>query len=253
MEDSRALESSSFFIRRARMGRTIYKDEDLIGKTFGKLTILSVFKKEVGKIKREKNRYAHCKCTCGKEKDVSLKHLFSGKIKSCGCLEIESRIKHGLHNHPLYVRWLGMIQRCTNPKSNSYKNYGARGIKVCPQWMGILGLKNYIKFCINNGWKKELTVDRINNNGDYEPSNIRFVGYHIQGINQRISSKNTSGYRGVSFGKSANKWLPTIRVNNKRIYLGRYDTKKEAVEARNKFIIDHNLTEYPIQEWRGEE
>lgn len=232
------------------MSKSKYKDEELIGKKFGKLTIISIFDK---KEKSGNVRYAHCKCDCGNEKDIILRHVLSERTKSCGCYHNKHFYKHGFHGHPLYIKWLGMISRCINPKSKSYKNYGARGIKVCQEWVGVSGLKKFIDFCLKNGWEKGLTIDRIDNDGNYEPNNVRFVTYHIQGINQRTSSRNTSGYRGVCFGKSANKWLPTIRVNNKRIYLGRFDTKKEAVEARNKFIIDNNLTEYPIQEWRGEE
>lgn len=127
-----------------------------------------------------------CKCKCGKVKRVWQTALNSGKSKSCGCLfkkEMAKRIKersttHGLSRgtkdgHPLYVVWVGIKQRCLNKKTPNYKNYGGRGIFVCEQWKK--DFFSFYKWSINNGYKKGLQIDRIDNDGGYEPSNCRFV------------------------------------------------------------------------------
>lgn len=224
-----------------------YKDEDLIGKRFGRLTVISVFKKKTGEVFR---RYCHCKCDCGKECDPRIDCLVSNKEKSCGCLNIERSKTHGYSKHKLYKSFYRIIKRCTDKTNKDYKYYGARGIKLCDEWR--YNPRAFVEYCLENGWKEDLTIDRIDVNGNYEPSNIRFVNLHIQCANQRLSVRNTSGYKGVSYRKDCDKWRSWIGIGDKLIHLGTYKTQKDALEARNNYIIENKLFEYPIQEWKGE-
>lgn len=221
-----------------------YKDEDLIGKKFGRLTVLRI---EVVNNKRR----CYCKCDCGKEKYVIPNVLVRGGIVSCGCYNKEhfTSRTHGLRHHPLYPLWGYIVKRCTNPNCKDYKNYGARGIKICDEWRKRPDL--FINYCLENGWNENLTIDRIDVNGNYEPNNLRFVDRHYQAVNQRLRIGNTSGYKGISTRTKGKTWKSQITINRKLICLGYYDSKKDALDARNKYIIDNNLTEYKIQEWKG--
>ena len=218
-----------------------YKDEDLIGKKFGRLTV-----KEV--ITRNKTRYCKCICDCGNERLVKMYHLIYKETVSCGCYAKTRATTHGLYYHPLYHVIICMIQRCTNKKDPAYSYYGGRGIKVYEKW------KNhpceFIKFAEENGWRKGLTTDRINPDGDYEPNNIRFVDRHTQSANRNLSKNNKTGYCGIKPHK--NKFISIITFRGKNVYLGLHESKKDALDALNKYIIDNNLTEYKIQEWKGE-
>lgn len=98
-----------------------------------------------------------------------------GKIRKCG------KTSHGLHEHPLYSVWCHMKQRCSNPNDSSYRRYGGRGIKICKQW--IRNPVKFIKWGIKNGWREGLSIDRINNDGDYEPCNCRFATDKVQSNN----------------------------------------------------------------------
>lgn len=229
--------------------RRYENDEDLIGKQFGRLTILNIFRD------KDKNaKFAHCKCLCGKEKDIMIYDILREHTVSCGCycreLIIKNSTTHGLKDHPLYGSWCNMIDRCENPNNPGYINYGGRGIKICKEWRNNAG--KFVNWCLENGWGENLTIDRIDVNGNYEPSNCRFATRHIQSVNQRIRKDNPSGYKGIYQKKDSNSWISCIRVNKKQIHIGSFKSKREALEARNQFIIKNNLTEYKIQEWKGD-
>ncbi len=140
---------------------------------------------------------------------------------------------HGLYYVPEHSVWTGMKTRCNNKKEKSYKNYGARGIKVCDRWSGKDGFINFYKDMGSRPSDKH-SIDRIDGSGNYEPGNCRWATKHQQGANQRINSRNTSGYKGVHFAKHTNKWLAQITLNTKRIHLGVFVNKEEAVEARKQ-------------------
>lgn len=141
-----------------------------------------------------------------------------------------------------------MKQRCYNSKNGDYKNYGARGIKICDEWLN--NPRAFVEWALNNGYEEGLTIDRENVNGDYEPSNCRWANRKTQSINRRAQSNNTSGYVGVGYDDFSRKWRSVIKVDGKQKTIGRYDTQKEAVEARNKYIEDNKL-EYKIQQYGG--
>lgn len=128
-----------------------------------------------------------CRCKCGKVKHVWQTALNTGKSKSCGCLFKKESIerlrkkatKHGMSRnakncgHPLYSVWVGMKRRCNSSNVVGYHNYGGRGISVCAEWEA--DFKLFYNWATENGYKKGLQIDRIDNDGNYEPSNCRFV------------------------------------------------------------------------------
>ena len=186
-----------------------------------------------------KKRYGLYKCFCGSEFKAQAKSIKSKHTKSCGCIGTSN--KHNLTHHRLYKTWLGMMQRCNNPKQISYKYYGAKGIKVCNKWLDI---NNFIEDMYPS-FQEGLTIDRIDVNGNYEPSNCRWVDSFVQLRNTRkLQKNNTSGYRGVYFDKYANKWSVIIGVNKKKIKIGYFKTAEEGARAYDKYVIDNNL-EHP--------
>jgi len=219
---------------------------DLVGEKFNRWTVLEY----LGKTKWR------CVCDCGVEKDVYGQSLRDGTSKSCGCLNIEKvsirSKKHGLSNHPIYGVYHDMLARCTNPKHKRFDCWGGRGIIVCDEWLDKeSGFMSFYEWATNNGWDKKLQLDRRNNNGNYEPSNCRFLTPRMNSMNTRVQSNNTSGYVGVHWYKAYSNWSSSIKIHGKNIRLGYFDTRKQAVEARNNYIKQNNLTEYKIQEWRG--
>lgn len=151
--------------------------------------------------KNGRNRlYVDYKCDCGNIKTTNIEHIQQGRIKSCGCLK--SRLttirntKHSLYNNNkrLFNIWNGMIQRCENNKTKNYKNYGARGIKVCDEWHDFEKFSNW---ALVNGYKEleikdrknVLSIERIDVNGNYEPNNCKWIPFKEQGKNKRYSGK----------------------------------------------------------------
>ena len=116
-----------------------------------------------------------------------------------------SNIKHKLSEHPLYHIWRQMRQRCSNPNNKRYKSYGKRGISVCKEWQN--DFKAFYKFAIDNGWEKGLQIDRIDNNGNYEPSNCRFVDLTT---NMQNSTNTKLNWDIVTEIRNAKLLLPNI-------------------------------------------
>jgi len=193
---------------------------------------------------KQKKRFGLYKCSCGKEFKTQISCINSGNTTSCGCYQILSTknraTTHGLTNHRLYNTWCHMISRVENQKNKDYKDYGGRGIAICEKWR-----KDFMAFydwAISNGYSKDLTIDRINVNGNYEPLNCRFTTPLIQARNTQIlRDDNTSGYRGVYFNKNAKKWKAQISVNKKRISLGTYLTAMEAAKIYDNYVIKNKL------------
>lgn len=149
---------------------------------YNRLTIIKEVEPKIYN-RRTKKRF-ECKCDCNNLIIVFLEHLKNGHTKSCGCLRIEksSEIKHGHSNRTqTYNSWAGMKQRCFYIKHKYYFNYGGRGITVCERWM------NFSNFLEDMGERpKGTTLDRINPNGNYEPSNCRWATIEEQIKNRRI-------------------------------------------------------------------
>lgn len=148
-----------------------------------------------------------------------------------------------VHDERLYSIWCNMKSRCYNLNSHKYPIYGRRGIKICQTWKD-----NYILFkrwALENGYNDKLSIDRIDNNGDYCPENCRWATPHQQCTNQNIRKDNKTGFVGVSYHRK--KYVAGIKINNKQIWLGHFNSAEEACIARDRFIIDNDLTEYKTQ------
>lgn len=169
------------------------KLKDISGQRFGYLTAIKIHHKI--KTSTRTTYFWLCKCDCGNYSIVPAGNLKSGHTKSCGCLKHKpSRITHNLSKTRLYNIYNGMKSRCQNTNNPRYKDYGERGIKICPEWLE--NFMNFYNWAINNGYSDHLTIDRIDNNGDYEPKNCRWVDYIRQNNNRRNS--HIIKYNGIS-------------------------------------------------------
>lgn len=159
------------------------KAKDLSGQRFGYLVAVSPISVKGRGIKWL------CKCDCGKEHYVYAFSLVSGNTKSCGCMTkamLSTKCaRHGMADTPIYCEWRAMRTRCNNPNSISYKYYGARGIKVCDEWdKSFEAFYEYVSKLPDYG-TPTYTLDRINNDGNYEPGNVRWASKRTQALNSR--------------------------------------------------------------------
>lgn len=159
--------------------------KDISGQRFGMLTVTSEYE-----ARRDKNGksyiYWKCICDCGREIWTRGTTLRYGTVKSCNHHN-KCNLKHGMVNSRLYRIYYDMKQRCLNPKNTAYEYYGGRGITICDEWLGENGFINFSKWALSNGYDDELTIDRINTNGNYGPDNCRWADIHTQMMNRRNS------------------------------------------------------------------
>ena len=184
---------------------------DIIDQRFGRWVVL-----EFALIDKKNTAYWRCKCDCGEERVVSGTSLRRGSTKSCGCLRREntskSTRKHGLSESPLERTRNNMVQRCTNPNSTHYKHYGGRGIIVYEEWRR--NPASFYKWAYDNGYEEYLTIERINNNGNYEPDNCRWATIQEQNNNQRSNKLLT--YKGET--KNLKQWSKDTGIKYATIY-----------------------------------
>lgn len=209
------------------------------GDRYGRLTIIE----ERAALK--KTRMFLCRCDCGEERVFRLVHLRSGHTTSCGCFHREKlqsipsklNLPFGYsavrdRSQPEFKIYLGILNRCYNPKHISWERYGGRGITVDSSWIKEKGAGFY-QFMEDMGPRPyKHNIDRIDPNKGYSKENCRWVSASVSSFNCGVSCKNTSGVPGVSWKKNANKWCARIGKNYKRINLGCFDSFEDAVAAR---------------------
>lgn len=163
------------------------KKIDLTSQRFGRLIVIKELKE-----RRNKQIYWLCKCDCGNECEIIGNSLKQGHTKSCGCLQIELTAqrfrKYDSSTETLRHVLSSIKQRCLNPKNSDYYLYGGRGITICKEWLdSVNGVALFVHWSLENGYKKGLSIDRIDNSKGYSPDNCRWVDNHIQGRNKRTN------------------------------------------------------------------
>jgi hypothetical protein len=183
---------------------------------------------------------------CGNLFTALLSNVKKGNTMSCGCYFTQLHIKHGLYGTRTYRIWNAMIQRCENEENPGYENYGGRGISVFPEWRNDFQLFHSYISTLPNYNIKGYIIDRINNDGNYEPGNVRWSTYRTSNLNKRIPKHNTSGFIGVSFCKKDNAFVAHITVNKKVIYIKESKNPEIAAKARDQYIKDNHLSEHKL-------
>lgn len=205
------------------------KREDLTGKRFGRLTVL-----EYDHNNSYRAPYWRCLCDCGNEITVRGSELKIGNVKSCGCyhrdVTREICTTHGMTNTSLYRVWRHMKERCINPNSQEYRNYGDRGIFVCDEWNSF---ENFRDWALSNGYDPKLSIDRINNNDGYYPENCRWADAITQSNNRRTNCYIT--YANVTH--TMTEWARLFDIS--------YDTLRKRVRRGDMRDFEEYFKEEP--------
>lgn len=187
------------------MNKGCYKD--LTNKKFGRLTVVALSHKD-----EYRQYYWLCQCECGKMVTVRGKSLTRGTTKSCGCLIYESHnVKHGMKRTRLYRIWSGIKSRCCTLSNPSYDRYGGRGITIDSEWK--CNFISFYNWAIANGYNDTLSIDRIDVNGNYEPSNCRWATPKEQSDNKRNNILITID--GVTM--DLQQWCDKIGINRSTV------------------------------------
>lgn len=188
--------------------------DDLSGQRFNHLTVVRWLYPEE---RRNKRNIWLCKCDCGKEVQLPKNKLVAGFTKSCGCMKAERmgnlNKKYRYNDRRLYEVYMAMLERVNKPNSSSYKNYGARGIRVCDEWSGKFGFDVFAEWAYANGYdanakRGECTIDRKDVDGDYCPENCRWITNKEQANNRRNNVRIT--YKGET--RTIREWSNILNI-----------------------------------------
>lgn len=205
------------------------KYRDLTGQTFGRLTAME-------RINKNGRAYYLCQCSCGNVCCVFHSNLTQGFTNSCGCLQREQAADrqrtHNMTGTRIHSIWKAMKDRCFREKCRAYHNYGGRGITICDEWLGENGFLNFYNWAMDSGYRDDLTIDRIDVNGNYCPENCRWATRKEQGNNTRKNHFVTHDGKTMTISQ----WADHLGVKPSLIMqrLKRGWTDDEAIEGRNK-------------------
>lgn len=194
---------------------------DLAGERYGKLTVLEYSHTDP----KSRKSFWKCRCDCGNTTVICASNLRSGNTVSCGCGEIENRkrlmkvfyeehFRHGEAYSRIHRIWAHMKERCSNPCSKNYPQYGGRGISVCDEWRGPNGFEAFFDWAMSSGYSDDLTIDRIDTNGNYTPQNCRWATPTVQANNRRTNRLVT--INGET--KSLAEWCRIYGKNYQTVY-----------------------------------
>lgn len=201
--------------------RNTSKIKDLTGQKFNHLTVV--------KLASRNPIYWECVCDCGNTTFVRTSNLTRGQVKTCGCAHKRGNPTHGHSNTRLYRIYKKIIRRCYCADEPSYHNYGGRGITVCDEWKN--DFMTFYNWALDNGYDESLSIDRINNDGNYEPTNCRWVDSKQQSNNRRTNK--LFRYKGKT--QTLMQWCEEYNVNYERVYarLSRGWNFEEAIETKD--------------------
>lgn len=190
------------------------KTKDITGKRYGKLIVLGFCEYKYSK-SGHKNCYWNCLCDCGNEKVVSSDSLRSSNVRSCGCIKTQRNAEYFTTHNKTHIRlysiYTDVKQRCFNPNSKAYFYYGGRGIVMCDEWKNNFCL--FYDWAIENGYEESLTLERIDVNGNYEPSNCTWIPAREQSKNRRNSHYIT--HNGTT--KTLSDWSRELKVSRQTL------------------------------------
>ncbi len=225
--DSKATKSCGCLKRKGLSGKYGLQKGDRIQK--GRLTQIS----------EREGRYAKFRCECGEEKDIYFYDVMTGHTKSCGCFNIDKLTKHGMHNTPEYRCWSDMKDRCFNKNNPYFKDYGGRGISIFSGWRD--SFEMFYKY-IGKRPSDEHSLERIDNEKSYQPSNVKWATRSEQVTNRRVCENKTSSFRGVVKYGDNGRWKSNIRLTKEeggiRIHIGTFESETEAAKAYDAKVIE---------------
>lgn len=212
------------------MGKITINTDELIGKKFGKLTVI----RKIISTENKTKTLVECECECGNIKNMQQYLVFNGHIKSCGCTKKPRNLKTDMDKR-IYIKWKQMRNRVNYAKGKMYARYKQRGITVCDEWNN-----DFDRFKNDMGDIpfKDAELDRIDNDKGYYKENCRWVTREQNRINKSSIDGSTSKYKGVCWNKQRRMWESTIHKNGRRYHLGFSNNEQECAKLYNNKALE---------------